>query len=738
MQLLLRRMREGRRRGRQRVRVRVVRQLNAVECGPACLAMVLTYLGRRTSVQECRGLLQPGRDGVNAAQLLRAARGMGLSGKAFATEPESLSQLSLPLIAHWDFNHFVVLERWSEAGATIVDPAYGRKHVKSQEFRERFTGVVLVFSRRRLAGATQPARSRSWTGLLSAMWNAPSIRRIVGGLVVTSLALQVFGLLLPLLTAVVVDAVIPRNSLGLLQIIGIGGGLIIIANLCLAYIRSTCIVLLRARLDTVLMVGFLKHLLRLPFGFFQTRSTGDLLMRLSSNSVIREAFTTQTVSFFLDGSIVIGYALILMRRSPSLGILACGLGVLQTAIAFLARNRVADLLQREYGARSDSQSYMVEIINNIALLKATGSEDSVFQRWTRLFAVEIGVSSERGSFSAKYEVSMGLMRIGGPVALLLLGAAQVVSGHMGLGTMLGLNALAVAFLFPLSNLVASVQQLQNVRVHLERIVDVLSARQEEQHERAGMIPRLSGRICAHDLSFRYSPEGPLVLKSVSFEIRAGQKVAIVGPSGSGKSTLGLLLLGLHVRESGSLVFDDISIDDINLTHLRRQFGVVLQEPTLFGGSIRQNLALHDDAAPLDALVRATKCADIHNEICAMPLGYETLLDESGTNLSGGQRQRLAIARALTTQPTFLLLDEATSHLDVVTEARVDRQLSQLTCTRIVIAHRLSTVRNADLVLVLNEGRLVEQGTHESLLGAEKWYASLVGHQTDTNRRLQVF
>lgn len=712
----------------RRRQVPVLLQLSAVECGAACLAMVLSYYGRQTRVAECRLALDAGRDGVKALALAQTARSFGLRVKAFSLEPSAFKDIPLPAIAHWEFNHFVVVERWSARQVQIIDPAVGRRQMTVAEFDAGFTGVVLTFEPGTQFIQQRAPQHASWRTYFQAIWQSPGLLAQILG---ASLVLQALGLVLPIFTQLFVDRVIPGQLGEIIPILGASMVLFVLTTILISYLRAALLMYLQVRLDSQLMTGFFEHLLTLPFRFFEQRTSGDLLMRLGSNTSIREILTNQSIALMLDGTLVFVYLGFMFVRQPLFGAIVLGIGSLQIAISLGTNRRMRVFAQRELSARTEEQSYLVEALNGIATVKVAGSEDRVFDYWSNLFFKQLNVSLQRNHQVILIETAMTGIRMFAPLLLLWLGVQWVLNGSMSLGAMLALNALAIMFLTPLASLVQNVQRLQLAGAQLERLADVLEATPEQRPSAVQAAPPLSGRVEMSNVSFRYDADAPLVLHDINLTIEAGQHVALVGRTGSGKSTLARLLLGLYTPTDGQISYDGIPLQQLNYRTLRSQFGAVLQEVRLFSGSIRQNIAFNNPAMSLDRVIGAAQDAAIHDDILAMPMGYETLVSENGASISGGQRQRLALARALAHQPSILLLDEATSHLDVETERQIDQHLQQLACTRIVVAHRLSTVRHADLILVVDQGRVVERGTHAALMTSGGYYAALVRSQMDS-------
>jgi ATP-binding cassette subfamily B protein len=704
-----------------------IRQMEYADCGAACLAMVLGYFGKRVDLRELRDVTAAGRDGVTALSMVTAARAYGLRVRGVRADLADLRYLPRGSILHWEFSHFVVFERTTRKGIRVVDPARGRRVVSMADLRNAYTGVAILCEP---SDGFDRARSRvkgTWRYLRPMLRQSRNMVRVVS----TSLIIRLAALGLPLLTLLVVDEIVPRNDYHLLVVLAGGVGMVIGYNFLSAFLRANLLLELQTRFDMGLTMGFIDHLVKLPYSFFLRRSSGDLMMRLQSNTAVRDILATSTMSAVLDGAFATLYLALLFVISPALAVVVLVLAVLEISVMVLSWRRNQRLMSRSLQAQADAQSYAYELLAGIETLKASGAEHRAVDRWGGLFTDQINIDLSRGRLGAVVSSAMSTLQIASPLVILMVGAFQVLAGHISLGTMLSASALGAGFLQPLGTMISSGLQLQMLGSYMQRINDVLDTPSEQHGENVRPAPQLSGQIRADDVSFSYGPLAPEVVSGVSLEIQPGQHIGIVGRSGSGKSTLAHLLLGLYRPTSGHIEFDGLDLGGLDAGSVRRQLGIVTQRPYVFASSVRENIALTNPELPLEVIVEAAKIACVHDDIMAMPMGYDTPLHDGGASVSGGQRQRIALARALVHRPSILLLDEATSELDTVTEQKIYNNLDVISSTTIVIAHRLSTIRNADLILVMDQGQIVETGTHEQLLSRQGAYTVLVHAQSGT-------
>lgn len=701
-------------------RVPFVPQADVAECGSSCLAMILAYHGTWVPTPELRRACNVSRNGSSALDLVNAARAYGLQAQGIRIdEVAGLGKLSLPAILHWDFSHYVVLERVGRRHAVIVDPRFGRISVPHDHVGRHFTGIALALEpgpRLKRRGRERPSQ-RHYLQLLRP--HVPTLLQLL----CASLVMQALALAFPVSTRVLVDHVLVTTQESWLWALGIGLGTLALASLSMAFVRGWVLQSLQVTLDRSLLGSALSHLLKLPIEYFLQREIGDLVQRVQANTMIRAMLSEQSIAAVLDVSLVVAYALLMFAFHPMLGAMMAGIGLVQFVLIVCMRQHVHELMLRELNATGAEEAAAVAALSSLETTRALGIGGRLVRQWQRAANVATNRRMERGRTEIAMRQGLGLLRGLATVLVLWVGGHAVLTGRLSLGEFTAFLALSGMFLVPMEALANAVMELQMLAAQLRRMDDVLGTPAEP---RGQVRPqRLQGRITFDQVCHRYADGLPWSVHGISLAIEPGEKVAIVGRSGSGKSTLARLLAGLHLPTEGRITVDGIALVDHELPALRRAMGTVLQEPFLFDATIRENIALHDPEASLDEVRRAARMACIGEFVESLPQGYETRVGENGNRLSGGQRQRLCMAQALLRQPGFLILDEATSALDQACEARVHANLRRLGCTQVVIAHRLATVCDADRILVMREGAIVEVGNYAALAAAKGEFAGLV-------------
>ncbi len=708
-------------------RVPLVLQQTLTDCAPACLAMILASHGRPVDLDELRDELGSGRDGVSAAVLRDVAVHRGLQYRALRVAPAELHRLPTPFIAHWNDDHFVVVTQATRSRFRVADPAIGRRTFSAGDFARHYSGVVQLFAPAAVRGPTRPSTGRvaPWRQVLRQALAGQ--RRTVGRLAVTAAILLAAGAVVPLLTGVVVSWIAgSERTDGAGWLLAAAGLLLAVAVGGLALLRGLLSGAVQVAVGRNLTGSLVDRLLRAPLLFFEHRGRGDVISRVSATESVRDAVAGNLVAAVLDAVAAVGYLGIVFFVDVRVGALTAGLAAAQLLVLGTLAVAMQRVRREELLAEAHTHSGLLEAVGGIAWLKAAGAEGAAGGAWAARHEEQLGSLRRTSRLGAAADAIAAAFRTVGPLVVLVAAGMSLLAAGAGgsgpvtngadLGRVVGVTALATAALMPFSSLAGHLRdllQLASVATHLG---DLLGAPAEPTGTGR---PTLRGAATLRGVSFRHTRRAPWVVHDVDLDIPPGAKVAIVGPSGSGKSTLAKLLVGLYQPTDGAVLIDGTPLADLDLTAFRKQIGVVLQEPFLVTGSLRDNIALRRPDATLDEVIEAAVAAGIHAEIERMPAGYQTLVTEGGVGLSGGQRQRVALARALVGRPRLLVLDEATSHVDQHTESVIDANLRELGVTQVVIAHRLSTVRDADLIVVVEDGRIVEQGTHDELLARRR-------------------
>lgn len=699
-------------------RVPFIEQLQQTECGLCCMSMIVGYYKGSLTLNYLRERMGNGRDGITLLNLKKLAQSIGFDAKCYDTPAEQLGDHHLPAIIFWEGKHFVVLEKVTAKGYYIVDPALGRRKLSLKEFKSEYSRYILT-----CVPLSQPEvikRENTWIQYFRFLLKKP---KLMLSILAVSIILQLMAVGSPLLIQFVIDNVITAVNESMLELFLIGIILLVISKTVFTFFQGRALVVLQNYLDKEMMTRFFRHMLNLPYHFFQVRSFGDILFRAASLRVIRDLLSNQLLKGVLDVGVLLVIFAYMVYHSIFLGTIVLVLAGFNMLIIYLSRPNISEANQKEIMKNSAVQATQTETLYGIFGIKTAGVENTIYNKWTSQFDELITAYKDKEYILNNVNTATSFLTSISPLIVLFLGAKLVFSGDLTLGGMVAFHAITIQFFGLSGSMVHTINAFILASSYLNRVQDVYDTPSEDLGENKEELTELKGHIDIVNVGFKYSKYSSEVIKNIDLTIKEGTKVALVGKSGSGKSTLSKLLLGLYQPTSGEVYYDGININDLNKASLRKKIGVVPQDVMLLNRSIFENIALHKLHASYDEVVEAAILAQVHDEVVQMPMKYHTIVSEMGNNISGGQRQRIALARALVHKPAILLLDEATSSLDHVNESKIDQYLSELNCTRIVIAHRLTTIMNADLIVVMDNGEIIEQGTHQDLLNNNGYYSS---------------
>lgn len=707
-----------------------VLQMESTECGAASLAMILATYKAYVPLEYLRAECGINRDGSKASNIVKAGKKYGLTTKGIRMEPEGLQKVPMPCILHWNFNHFVVLEGFKGGKVYINDPASGKRVITQEELDRAFTGVVLTF---------EPGPDFKPVGVEPKLYRA-LFERLKGSemiltiIFLTGLFLVIPGLVIPTFSKIFIDEILLGGKdywiRALVWGMVITGGL----QVLLTWLKSQYLLKMQTKIAIISSGKFLWHVMRLPVQFFSQRYAGDISQRMQSNDSVAAFLSGQLASTVINVFMLVFYFFLMLLYSWKLtlvALLAASINMGYLRYVSKKRETMNAKMQQDSGRMMGTAMGGLQIIET---LKASGAEGDFFSRVSGYHAKQVAQQQAFGVSSQYLNTLPVLLTSLTDASVLILGGFEVMAGVMTVGTLIAFRTLMSSFMSPITTLMQIGSQYQEMKADIDRLNDVLNYAQDSvfQQElpedaiyRDEYHKKLEGYIDIENISFGYSPlEAPLI-DGFSLHMKPGDRVALVGGSGSGKSTISKILSGIYEPWSGTIKFDGVERKDVPRTVLTNSLSVVDQEISMFADTIMNNITLWDETAPEDLVLEAVQDADIYDAIIDKPGGFLYKLSEGGRNMSGGQRQRIEIARALLNKPSILIMDEATSALDPITEKKIADNIKEKGITTVIVAHRLSTIRDCDEIIVLSRGKVVQRGTHDQLRDQEGYYAELI-------------
>jgi ATP-binding cassette subfamily B protein RaxB len=689
-------------------RLPILLQTEAAECGLACLCMIAGYWGHEIDVARMRHRFSVSLKGSTLKSIIAMAQGLAFKTRPVKLDMKQLSGLKLPCILHWNLSHFVVLKSLSNGHAVIHDPGVGQRRISLAEFSKHFTGIALELSP---TPQFEKKRDVQVFSLFSLMGRVVGLRRGAGQILLLGLALQVCALIAPFYMQWVVDEALLASDANLLTVLACGFLLLVVLQTAIGAVRSWITTVLATDLNFQWLSNTFSHLIKLPLPYFEKRHAGDIVSRFGSIQTMQRSLTSQFVEGIIDGVLVIATFAMMLLYNPMLAGIACVTVVLYVLVRGAVFRALRNASAEQIIHAAKQQTHFLETVRGIQSVRLFGRNEERQAGWMNALAEQFNADLRIAKLFLSYQTANTFLFSVERIVVIWLAALAVMSNHFSVGMMFAFISYKEQFSMRMAGLVDKAFEFRMLRLHGERVADIVLTEAEESHHEAELdLRKIASSLEIRNLSFRYSDSDPYVLKDLNLSIPAGQCIAITGPSGCGKTTLLKILLGLLVPTEGKILVGGIELSQLGLSNYRQLLGTVMQDDSLFSGSIADNICFFSSSPDQEKIELCAELAAVHSEICGMQMGYNTLVGDIGTGLSGGQKQRILLARAMYHDPRFLVLDEATSHLDVGNEELVNDAIRKIDLTRIIVAHRLETIAMAQRVVVLKDGEIVENAT----------------------------